>query len=132
MSIGKRLKEERDRIPMNQSDFAAVGGKSKKTLIDYEKDKTAPTARFLLAIAHKGVDLNYVFKGERSLNAVNEKATEYNAELQAEQQQILNNLALCSAEDYQAIKRLAAYAARAEQEKTKTVKPPQQTTHHHD
>lgn len=63
MTIDVRLREERNRIGLNQPDFAALGGKTKKTLIDYEKGKTSPDAEFLAAIAAAGADVQYILTG---------------------------------------------------------------------
>ena len=68
MTIEDRLKEERGRLGLNQPDFAALAGRTKKTLIDYEKGSTSPDAKFLAAIAAKGADAQYILTGKRSLN----------------------------------------------------------------
>jgi len=63
-----RLKEERNRLRYNQTDFAAIGGVSKKTQIDYEKGTTSPTGVYLSAIAAIGADVNYILTGQRVAN----------------------------------------------------------------
>ena len=63
MTIEIRLKEERNRMGFNQPDFAALGSKTKKTLIDYEKGKTSPDAVFLAAISAAGADVQYILTG---------------------------------------------------------------------
>lgn len=63
MTIELRLKEERKILRLNQPDFAALGGKTKKTLIDYEKGKTSPDAAFLAAISSAGADVQYILTG---------------------------------------------------------------------
>lgn len=64
-TIGARLREERERLGLNQTDFAGLGEASKHSQIDWENDKSAPNARFLAAIAEAGVDVRYVVTGER-------------------------------------------------------------------
>ncbi|MGZ8221763.1 MAG: helix-turn-helix domain-containing protein [Methylobacter sp.] len=70
MTIEERLKEERRRLGFNQPDFAALAGRTKKTLIDYEKGMTSPDAKFLAAIAAAGADVQYILTGIRSSAAL--------------------------------------------------------------
>ncbi len=65
MTIGKRLREERERIGYSQLDFAALGGKTKKTQIEWEADKATPNAAFLAEVERVGVDVLYVLTGRR-------------------------------------------------------------------
>lgn len=75
MSIEQRLKEERLRLGFNQADFAALAGKTKKTMIDYEKGFTAPDVKFLTAIASAGVDLMFVLTGKVSSESLSADET---------------------------------------------------------
>jgi len=63
--IGERIKEERNRLGLNQTDFAQVAKASKRTLIDWEKNVSSPTAVQLSALNEIGVDINYVITGHR-------------------------------------------------------------------
>ena len=65
MSLGARLREERERLGYNQTDFAALAGASKWTQIDWEKDKTSPSGAALATFAAAGVDVLYVLTGQR-------------------------------------------------------------------
>lgn len=65
MTIECRLKEERNRLGFNQSDFAGLAGRTKKTMIDYEKGVSSPDAKFLAAIAIAGADVQYILTGIR-------------------------------------------------------------------
>lgn len=65
MDIGSRLKEERDRLGMNQTDFAALAGADRKTQFNYETGKHPPHAAYLAAVAAAGVDVLYVITGQR-------------------------------------------------------------------
>lgn len=65
MTIGKRLREERERLGYSQPDFAALGGKTKKTQIEWEADKATPNAAFLAEVELAGVDVLYVLAGRR-------------------------------------------------------------------
>jgi len=65
MAIGDRLKEERSRLGVSQTDLATAGGVGKTTQINYEKGERSPDASYLSAVAEKGVDVLYVVTGER-------------------------------------------------------------------
>jgi len=68
VTIGDRLKEERERLSLTQPALAAAAGTTKKTQIDYEKNKTQPKANYLAAVAAFGVDVAYVITGIRLEN----------------------------------------------------------------
>lgn len=70
--IGDRLREERVRIGATQADFSATVGAAKRTIIDWEKDRTSPTALQLTALAKVGVDVGYILTGERKQTAESE------------------------------------------------------------
>ncbi|OAE17620.1 transcriptional regulator [Pseudomonas brenneri] len=65
MTISVRLKEERSRLKLSQTDLGAIGGVGKTTQINYEKGVGSPDATYLAAVAEKGVDVLYVVTGER-------------------------------------------------------------------
>ena len=67
MTIGQRLKEERERLGLSQPSFAGVAETTKKSQIDYEKDITQPKASYLEAVAKIGADVQYVVTGVRSV-----------------------------------------------------------------
>ena len=64
--IGDRLKAERERLGLTQPAFAELAGSKKRTLIDWEKGVSSPTAVQLVALAESGVDVLYVLTGQRS------------------------------------------------------------------
>lgn len=78
MSIGPRLKEERERIGLTQAVLGAVGGVQKQAQLKYESGVRTPSAEYLIEISKIGIDVNYVLFGVRS-----------NAELTSEEQQLL-------------------------------------------
>ncbi|WP_233117728.1 helix-turn-helix domain-containing protein [Aggregatibacter actinomycetemcomitans] len=78
MSIGPRLKEERERIGLTQAALGAVGGIQKQAQLKYESGVRTPSAEYLIEISKIGIDVNYVLFGVRS-----------NAELTSEEQQLL-------------------------------------------
>ena len=69
-SIGEILKEERQRLGMNQDEFAAVGGLKRRAQTLYEQDERAPDALYLRALAAIGVDVQYILTGEKSSSAL--------------------------------------------------------------
>lgn len=64
--LGERLKEERKRLKLTQPDLADSVDASKRTVIDWEKDKTSPTAIQLMAMSKVGVDVSYLITGTRT------------------------------------------------------------------
>lgn len=64
--FGVRLKEERKRLGLTQPQLAEVVGSAKRTVIDWEKDKSSPTAIQLTAMINVGVDTNYLLTGKRT------------------------------------------------------------------
>lgn len=71
ISIGERLKEEREAMGKTQSDFAEIAaaagvpGATRQSQAKYEKGLSSPSAAYLSAIALRGVDVHYVLTGER-------------------------------------------------------------------
>ncbi|WJF89460.1 helix-turn-helix transcriptional regulator [Paraburkholderia bonniea] len=66
----QRLKEERKRLKMNQTTFAALGGITKETQLRYENGSRQPDSSYLKAIAGHGVDVLYVLTGRRDTSAL--------------------------------------------------------------
>lgn len=54
------------RLGYTQPVFAEMAGAKKRTLIDWEKDVSSPTAVQLSALAAHGLDVVYVLTGTRS------------------------------------------------------------------
>lgn len=63
--IGGRLREERERLGLNQAELGTSGGVQKLAQLKYEKGDRAPDADYLEAVAAKGVDVLYVLTGKR-------------------------------------------------------------------
>jgi len=62
---GRRLKEERIRLHLNQSQLASLGGVSKSALSSYEAAARFADTRFLRQIQENGVDIFYVLTGQK-------------------------------------------------------------------
>lgn len=75
-SFGSRLKTERQRLGLTQVELADAGDVSKNTQLAYEADDNSPTAKYLMAVAEKGVDLQYLFSGEYSSSGVSRQVAE--------------------------------------------------------
>ena len=63
VGFGDRLKQERERLGLNQTELAAAAGASKNSQYNYEKGERSPDAAYLAAVAQKGVDILYVVTG---------------------------------------------------------------------
>lgn len=68
MSVGERLKEERERLRLTQPQIAEITGTSKQTQSAYENGRTPPKTKFLAKLATFGFDVSYVITGERLEN----------------------------------------------------------------
>ncbi len=65
MTMGERLKEERQRIGVNQTVLAEKCGVTKNTQLAYEKGDRNPDTSYLAHAASLGVDILYLVTGER-------------------------------------------------------------------
>lgn len=77
MTIGARLKEERERLGYTQPAFAELAGTTKKSQIDYEKDSTQPKASYLANIAVIGADILYIVTGVRLIEQKKEQKSDF-------------------------------------------------------
>ena len=68
VEIGRRLKEERERLELTQP--VSLCGGSKRSLVDWESGKILPNTAFLSATAKIGVDVSYVLSGIRSSSQI--------------------------------------------------------------
>lgn len=66
VSIGMRLREERQRLDVNQTQLGECGGVTKKTQMLYEAGERFPDATYLAAIAKAGADIQYIVIGVHS------------------------------------------------------------------
>lgn len=65
VTIGERLRAERERLGLSQEDFAARAGAHRKSQGNYESGVRAPDATYLAAIAAAGADVLYIITGRR-------------------------------------------------------------------
>lgn len=68
--IGERLKEERLRIGLSQTEFAKIIGKTKQAIVNYESGNRSICANDLSFLASKlNIDVFYVLIGERNIQS---------------------------------------------------------------
>ncbi len=85
ISIGARLRQERERIGLSQTEFAAiadragVAGATRQSQSLYEKGKRMPDAGYLAVVAAAGIDVSYVLTGQRQGGVTSAPAQEQNA-----------------------------------------------------
>lgn len=65
VSIGDRIRSERQRLDLNQTELGERGGVTKKTQMLYESGERFPDAAYLAAVSTAGVDVRYVVTGLR-------------------------------------------------------------------
>ena len=70
--FGERLKLERSRLGLNQSEFAALGAVKQRAQYQYEKGMRRPNSDYLSAITAAGVDAYYLLTGEKASRLENE------------------------------------------------------------
>ena len=61
--IGFRLKQERERLGLNQAEFGDIGGVRKNAQSNYELGERFPSAEYLERIAMRGADVLYIVTG---------------------------------------------------------------------
>jgi len=66
--IGGRIASERNRLGLNQDDFAWAGSVKRGSQVGYEGGDRAPSAEYLQGIAGIGADVQYIVTGVRSRN----------------------------------------------------------------
>lgn len=98
-SLGSRLREERERLGLNQEAFGQIGGVNRNSQAKYEKDLRQPDAGYLAAVAAVGVDVLYVITGQRTPHK--EEA------LSVREQKVLYNFRALSDSDQAALQRLS-------------------------
>jgi len=116
--IGVRLKEERERLSLTQPAFAEVAGAAKRTLIEWEKGTTSPSAVQLSALSAIGVDVFYILTGQRmptftGVLAGQDRAGYGNHVLSKDEEALVENYRASSAEGKSAIKTTSASLAQS-------------------
>lgn len=68
MTTGVRLREERERLQLDQETFAGHGGVRRFAQSNYENGKRLPDAGYLAGIAEIGADVLYIVTGRRAIS----------------------------------------------------------------
>ncbi|WP_244220769.1 helix-turn-helix domain-containing protein [Pseudomonas kribbensis] len=108
-TLGERLREERDRLGINQNDFADIGGVKRNSQGNYENDRQRPDTAYLLAISRIGVDVMYVLFGRRDTVAGTQTTVE---------NEVLNCFRSLSPSDQIVVHRVATGLAEAAAKKS--------------
>lgn len=66
MSIGERIRSERERLDYTQPEFAALAGSAKRSQVGWEQNRTLPNAAALAAWQGAGADVVYILTGRYS------------------------------------------------------------------
>ena len=69
VSLGERLREERERLGLSQTQFGELAQVTKKSQMLYEGNQRKPKADYLTAVASQGVDVQYVLTGDRLVSS---------------------------------------------------------------
>lgn len=64
--VGERLREERERLGLTQTEFGVLLGVSRGTQKNYELGANSLDLRYVAALEERGVDAAYVLTGRRS------------------------------------------------------------------
>jgi len=67
-NFGNRLREEREKLDVNQKEFSIMMKITEVTQSNYENEKRIPDAAYLKKAAKAGIDVNYVVTGERCIS----------------------------------------------------------------
>ena len=76
VSLGARIREERQRLGMNQTVFAALAGASRRAMVSWEKNESAPLTTALMAWAEAGADALYMLTGHRTADRPDNPVTQ--------------------------------------------------------
>ena len=100
----ERLREERERLGVDQEQMAKAGGVGKRTYCYYEAGERNPDSEFLAAISAAGADVLYILTGQRTALVAAEPAGTYEV-VSKKEAALLNHYRHLSAEDQRAIER---------------------------
>ncbi|PNA07145.1 transcriptional regulator [Pseudomonas sp. FW305-BF6] len=95
--VGERLREERERLGLNQTDFGVLLGVSRGTQKNYELGANSLDLRYVTALEERGVDAAYVLTGRRS--------TPLGQLFSAAEEELIHQFRNISDEDQKAIRR---------------------------
>lgn len=65
LSIGQKIKEEREKKALSQDALSKILPTSRKTIVNWEMDISAPDAKQLEIMYMQGFDVHYIITGNR-------------------------------------------------------------------
>lgn len=104
-SMGERLRDERRKIGLNQTQLGEIAGVGKTTQLKYEKGSSFPDASYLAAVSEVGVDILYVVTGRRTTAPVEA--------LSVREQTVVYNFRALPEDDKAALQRLSNALAQS-------------------
>lgn len=81
--FGLRLKAERKRLGLSQSEMGQLAGLQRLAQSQYEAESSAPTTRYLAQIGAAGVDLSFLLFGLPNNSSVHSQAETRRIEIEA-------------------------------------------------
>lgn len=106
-TFSDRLREERQKLGLNQTELAELAGVQKGAQVNYEAGKRAPDTNYMAAIAAAGADVLYILTGQRS------QAATPQAELPPRERALLENYQNTDADGQRHIESTALFAAKS-------------------
>lgn len=85
-TFGDRLREERRRLGLTQTEFAAISGQKKQSQVRYESGERSPDGNYFAALARADVDIMYVLTGTRESETIAKLQAEMHAATMSEMQ----------------------------------------------
>jgi transcriptional regulator with XRE-family HTH domain len=95
--VGERLKEERERLGLNQTEFGALLGVSRGTQKNYEQGANSLDLRYVSALEEHGADAAFVLTARR--------CTPLGQLFSADEAELINQFRSITEEDQAAIRR---------------------------
>lgn len=109
--VGERLREERERLGLNQTDFGKLLGVSRGSQKNYELGASSLDLKYVAALEENGVDAAYVMTGRRS--------TPLGQRFTPAEEELINQYRSITSSDQEAIRRfLKAMSDDAARQKT--------------
>ncbi|PMZ04636.1 transcriptional regulator [Pseudomonas sp. FW306-02-F02-AA] len=95
--VGERLREERERLGLNQTEFGVLLGVSRGTQKNYELGANSLDLRYVAALEEHGADAAFILTGRRS--------TPFGQLFTAAEEELINQFRSISVDDQKAIRR---------------------------
>ena len=110
-TFAERLRDERKRLGLNQTELAALAGVQKQAQVHYEAGDRSPNAAYLQALAAAGADVLYILTGQRS------QPMPESASLPPRQRALLDNYVHTDEAGKKIIESTASFAAQQDKRK---------------